>query len=67
MSPRLDFLQTLDFVDSRNLPQSHDDIFEVLQVGYVEHYLHAGLAIRRMSRDVSDVAFRVADYARDAL
>src|SRR6202021_3349962 len=62
-----DFLQTLYFMGAGNFSQAGDDLFEMFEVGDVEHDFHAGLAVGGAGGDVADVAFGVADHAGNTL
>src|SRR5579864_8379218 len=64
---RLNFLQSLHFVDTGDLSQAGDDGLEVLQVRNIQHDLHAGLAVRGVGGNVFNVALGVADHAGDVL
>src|SRR6202161_2007488 len=54
-------------MDAGNFSQSGDDLFEMFEVGDIEHDFHAGLAVGGASGDVADVAFGVADHAGNTL
>src|ERR1700722_4368154 len=60
-----DLLQPLHFMDAGNFPQAGHDLFEVFEVGDIEDYLYAGLAVGGFCADVADVALGVADNAGD--
>src|SRR6202522_1835956 len=62
-----DIVQPLYFVDAGNFSQAGDDLFEMFEVGDVEHDFHAGLAVGGAGGDVADVAFGVADHAGNTL
>src|SRR5215469_398028 len=66
-SPSSDLLQPLHFVHARDLPQTDDDLLEMFQVRNIEDNLNARLAIRRVRRDVPDIALGVSNHTGDAL
>src|SRR5438105_15145926 len=63
----LNFLQTLNLVHARNLAHSVDDVFQMLQVGNIEHYVDIGSPVGGARLDVADVRVGVADHSRNLL
>src|SRR5580700_7004826 len=62
---RLDFLQPLYVVYSRNFAHAVDDIFQVLEVGNVQNDIDVRLRIRTAHLHIADVGLSVADHRRD--
>src|SRR5580693_1081600 len=61
----LDLLQSLHVVDAGNLPHPVHDFLKVFQVGDLQHYIYAGLAVLAAGFYVADVGVSVADYGCD--
>src|ERR1700690_3794929 len=59
---RLDLLQSLHVVNAGDLTHAIDDVFQVFQVGNVEHDVDIRLAVVGTGLDVADVGLGIADH-----
>src|ERR1700730_306281 len=59
---RLDLLQSLHVMHAGNLTHAVDDVFQMLQVGNVEHDVDIRLTIVGAGFDIADVGLGVADH-----
>src|SRR5215469_8302220 len=66
-SGRSDFVESLNIVNSGDLPQSSHDAFQVLHVLDVDHDVDGGPAVCGAGLDVADVGVIVADHGRKLL
>src|SRR5271165_3837035 len=67
LNSRLNLLQSLHVMHAGNLSYAVDDLLQVFEVGDVEDYIDAGLAVLAAGFHAADVGFGVADDSGDLL